>query len=95
MKKFTLYSWQSDDEGGEGVCLSEKFTTNVGYQPWTGWRAMPSYKIGEFGTVEELENLLKDFHEDYYNEYPEELQHDVKNYWRMAQEIEHHEEDIW
>lgn len=38
MKKFTLYSFSADDEGGYGICKSEKFTPELGYKPWTGWR---------------------------------------------------------
>ena len=29
MKKFTLYSFSADDEGGYGICKSEKFTPEL------------------------------------------------------------------
>ena len=56
--KYTLYAWRSDNEGGIGVCLSDKFTPMTGYQPETGWRAEPSEKIGEFSNIDELIEVL-------------------------------------
>jgi hypothetical protein len=58
MKKFTVYAWIADDEGGLGVCLSEEFTSSVGYHPESGWRAKPSEKIGESDTMEELAEII-------------------------------------
>ena len=52
MKKFTLYSFSADDEGGYGICKSEKFTPELVYKPWTGWRARKSEKIADFDTTE-------------------------------------------
>lgn len=67
MKKFTVYAWCADDEGGLGVCLTKKFSPKRSYYPESGWRAQPSEKIGEFDTVEELaEVLYADVNESYY-----------------------------
>ena len=64
--KFVLFAWCADDEGGYGTCLAEKFSSNVGYDPKSGWRAKPSEKIGEFTTVEELANLIYNDSPEYY-----------------------------
>lgn len=54
---FTLYIWDTDDEGGIGVCLTEKFET--------GGSCRKEY-IDEFNTKEELAELLMEyFSEDY------------------------------
>lgn len=58
MKKFTVYAWYADDEGGLAVCLTEKFIPSLGYNPMSGWRAKPSEKIGEFNTIDELADVL-------------------------------------
>lgn len=58
MKKFTVYSWRTDDEGDIDVCLTEKFSPSLKYDPYSGWRARPSIKIGEFDTVDELADVL-------------------------------------
>lgn len=57
-QKFVLYAQCADDEGGYGTCLAEKFTSNIGYNPKSGWRAKPSIEIGRFNTVEELAALF-------------------------------------
>ena len=64
--KFVLFAWCADDEGGYGTCLAEKFSSNTGYNPKSGWRAKPSIKIGEFVTVEELANLIHNDSPEYY-----------------------------
>ena len=62
MKKYTLYYYQTDNEGGYGICLSEDWNPRVGYEPWTGWRARPSEFIGVFDTVEELVDLMDGYY---------------------------------
>ena len=59
MKKFTLYSFSADDEGGYGICKSDDFTPDLGYEPLSGWRAKKSTKIDDFDTVEELAMILQ------------------------------------
>lgn len=59
MKKYTLYFWIADNEGGYGVCLREAFTPLLGYNPNSGWRAKPSEKIGDFDSLAELAQLIK------------------------------------
>lgn len=66
-KTYALYSWCADDEGGYGVCLSEKFTPNLNYNPQSGWRARPSVLVGNFNTVEELADLLIADWPEYYD----------------------------
>jgi hypothetical protein len=58
MKKFTVYSWRADDEGGIDVCLTNEFNPSLRYNPYSGWRARPSKKIGEFNTIDELADVL-------------------------------------
>ena len=72
MKKFTLYSFSADDEGGYGVCKSEKFTPELGYKPWTGWRARKSEKIADFDTTEELAMILQKEEKERNDKYLEE-----------------------
>lgn len=36
MKKFTLYSFRTDNEGGYGICKSEDFTPELDYEPQSG-----------------------------------------------------------
>lgn len=60
MKEFTFYYWQSDDEGGYLICRTEEFSPKRNFQPDTGWRAIPSQKVGEFNTVEELAEIIFD-----------------------------------
>ena len=59
MKKFTLYCFKADDEGGYGVCKAEDFTPMLDYRPQTGWRAEKSIKIADFDTVAELATILQ------------------------------------
>lgn len=59
MKKFTLYYFKADDEGGYGVCKSKDFTPMRGYRPQTGWRAEKSVKIADFDTIEELATIFQ------------------------------------
>ena len=59
MKKFTLYSFKADDEGGYNICKSDEFTPMRDYRPWTGWRAKKSVKIADFNTTEELAMILQ------------------------------------
>ena len=66
MKKFTLYAWRADDEGGIGICESVNFTPSIGYHPETGCWARPSEKIGEFDTAQELAQLLHECDPDLY-----------------------------
>ena len=56
--KYTVYAWRADDEGGLGVCLTEKFSPSLDYNPSSGCNARPSVKIGEFDTIEELAEVL-------------------------------------
>ena len=60
MKKFAVYEWRSDDEGGFGICRAEQFS------PLCGSFARPSQKIGEFNTVEGLAEILFDSCSDDY-----------------------------
>jgi hypothetical protein len=57
--KYTLYAWLADDEGGMNICKCEDFTPKKEYNPESGWRAMPSVKIGDFDTAEELAKLAQ------------------------------------
>ena len=66
--KYTLFAWRSDNEGGIGVCPSEKFSPMTAYQPETGWRAEPSQKIGDFSNVDELIDVLLSSDPDFYTE---------------------------
>ena len=66
MKKFTLYAWHADDEGGIGICESVNFTPSIGYYPETGCWARPSEKISEFDTAQELAQLLYECDPDLY-----------------------------
>lgn len=66
MKKYTVYSWYADDEGGLGVCLTEEFNPSLGYNPLSGWRAKPSEKLGEFNTIEELTDIIFDSDPEWY-----------------------------
>lgn len=66
MKKFTLYAWRADDEGGIGICDSANFTPSIGYHPETGCWARPSVKISEFDTAQELAQLLHECDPDLY-----------------------------
>lgn len=59
MKKFTLYSFRTDNEGGYRICKSEDFTLELAYEPQSGWRAEKSTKIADFDTVEELAMILQ------------------------------------
>lgn len=59
MKKFTLYAFRTDNEGGYRICKSDDFTPNLGYEPLSGWRAKKSTKIADFDTVEELAMILQ------------------------------------
>ena len=56
--KYTLYVWQSDNEGGYAICKTESFSQMLGYDPDSGWRAKPSITIGEFNTIDEGAHLL-------------------------------------
>lgn len=71
MKKFVVYAWNSDNEGGFGICRTEQFSPLLGYQPESGPWARPSQKIGEFNTVEELARLLFDSCSGYYVSFEE------------------------
>ena len=71
MKKFSVYVWKSDDEGGFGICRAEQFSSSLGYRPESGQLARPSQKIGEFNTVEELAEILFDSSNDYYASFEE------------------------
>ena len=64
MKKYALYDWLADDEGGFGVCLSKDWNPSVGYYPETGWMARPSILVGDFDTVEECAKLLQQDEEE-------------------------------
>ena len=55
---YTLYYWDSDNEGGIAICRTEEFSPERNFQPETGCRARPSVAIGEFNTVEELGELI-------------------------------------
>ncbi len=57
-KRYTLYAWRTDDEGGYGVCRRDEFSYKVGYHPESGPWAMPSQRVGDFDTLEELTNLI-------------------------------------
>lgn len=56
--EYTLFYWQSDDEGGYGICPKEEFTPKKCFNPDSGWRARPSERIGDFSTNEELAELF-------------------------------------
>ena len=57
-KRYTLYAWRTDDEGGYSVCKREEFSPQRNYHPESGPWAHPSQKVGDFNTLEELTNLL-------------------------------------
>lgn len=59
MKKFTLYSFRTDNEGGYGICKSEDFTSELDYEPQSGWRAEKSSKVADFDTIQELAMILQ------------------------------------
>lgn len=59
MKKFTLYSFRTDNEGGYGICKSEDFTPELDYEPQSGWRAEKSSKVADFDTIQELAMILQ------------------------------------
>ena len=63
---YTLYVWMSDDEGGWGICHSGEFSPILNYAPWSGWRAKPSEKIGDFSNKDELTNLLFAHNPDWF-----------------------------
>lgn len=58
--KYALYAFCSDDEGGYGVCLYDKFTPDVGYDRFSGPHAMPSTLICGFNTVDEAVEVIFD-----------------------------------
>ena len=81
MKKYVVYDWRADDEGGTGIYLANEWSTMVGYCPESGWRARPSVKIGEFDTVEELAKILSDRNEHPLHRY------EFSEWLRVAQEM--------
>lgn len=48
MKKFVVYEWSNDGEGGYGVCQKEQYSSE--------WNSTTC--IGEFNTKEELLDIL-------------------------------------
>ena len=44
-KRYTLYAWRSDDEGGYGICFSDEFSSSLNYQPESGCNAVPSERL--------------------------------------------------
>ena len=68
MKKFTLFEWFSDNEGGIGTCKSEEFDPIAMCDPESGWNALPAEKIGEFDTIQELAQLLLENYSDLYSD---------------------------
>lgn len=57
MKKYLLYEWCTEDEGGFGVCLTSEYSTDN------------TYKIGTFDTLEELTEVLLFNYPEYYETY--------------------------
>lgn len=74
MKKFTLYDWREDTEGGIAICESKDWSPNLDYYPESGHDARPSVKLGEFDTVEELEELLNKYFPDDENNHEDAIQ---------------------
>ena len=68
MKKYGLYSWRVDDDGGWGVCYYHNF--NTGLHPFVkccDWcKPEPSKLICGFDTAEEAANVVYDPDDDYY-----------------------------
>lgn len=68
MKKYALYSWRVDDDGGWGVCYYHDF--NTGLHPFVkccDWcKPEPSKLICGFDTAEEAANVVYDPDDDYY-----------------------------
>ena len=63
MKKFTVYEWSIDDEGGFGICLTNKYSDDINSPLFDRTQD----KIGEFNTVDELAELLYNYNPEYYN----------------------------
>lgn len=63
MKKYTFYEWYADDEGGNGVCLTDEYCHNLdGYK---------TFKVGEFDTIEELANIFLVNYSDWFDDFQE------------------------
>lgn len=62
MKKFTLYYFKADDEGGYGVCKSKDFTPMRDYRPQTGWRNDDRRNDGHRGFYIIIKNLTRGTH---------------------------------
>lgn len=75
MKKFIVYEWRTDDEGGFGVCLINNYSDDIHNPLFDRTRD----KIGEFNTVDELAELLYNNNPEYYgsvsNAYEEDAKH--------------------
>lgn len=95
MKRYTVYAWCSDDEGGEAVCLSSDWNPMIGYDPESGWRAEPSKKIGEFDTKEDLKQLLYEADPDWYDWGYGNLAEDVADLSEMVHNIENQDTANW
>lgn len=75
MKKYTVYNWQVDDEGGIAVCESADYSSHKlpADKKWLidSCRSYPSTKIGEFNTLSELTELLVNQVYIVWSNYPE------------------------
>ena len=72
MKKYAVYDWMADDEGGTDICLAEEWTPMRDYYPESGWRAKPSTLVGYVDTVDELAHMLWKRDNDLADAYEEE-----------------------
>lgn len=88
MKKYTLYAWFADDEGGTAVCLTKDFTPMRNYNPESGCHAMPSEKLGEFNTLDELSQLLFDTSDGYYISVDEARKEDGEYFFQVCLRLE-------
>lgn len=75
MKKFIVYEWHTDDEGGFGICLTNNYSDDIN-NPLSD---MTRDKIGEFDTVMELTSILYQSYPDYYNNAAEAYEEDAKH----------------
>lgn len=73
-KKYTLYVWMAHKGEGYGICKFGEFTPKLGYKPESGHLALPSEKIGDFSTFEELLEVMKNAAPDYYEYYSAEFE---------------------
>lgn len=77
MKKFALYSWRVDDDGGWDVCYRKDFNTGLHPVKCCDWcKPEPSKLICGFNTAEEAADVVYDPNDDYYTK--EEIIEDIR-----------------